>query len=148
MRISEKGINLIKKFESFKSKPYLCPAGKPTIGYGNTYYPNRKLVTLADKPITIEEANKLLKDILISFETCVNVYTTADINQNQFDAMVCLCYNIGEKRFKNSTLLKIINANPNDIKIKDKWKEFRLSEGKVLQGLINRRNEEINLYFS
>ena len=51
MKTSNEGKNLIKKYEGFSSKPYLCPAKVPTIGYGATYYPNGKAVTLKDTPI-------------------------------------------------------------------------------------------------
>jgi len=81
------GIDLIKVFEGFRSAPYKCPAGIPTIGYGATFYPNGKKVTMADKSITEAEAVDLLKHMLVSFEKYVDSYCRDDINQNQFDAL-------------------------------------------------------------
>lgn len=148
MRISEKGLNLIKSREAFKSKPYLCPAGKPTIGYGMIIYPNGKAVTLQDKPLTESEADSMLRKLVMEYETGVNVYVRATLNQNQFDALTCFCYNIGVPRFAGSTLVKMVNKNPNDPLIRNKFMEWNKSDGKVLRGLTLRRDAEATLYFS
>ena len=74
-----KGIELIKSFEGFKSKPYKCPAGVPTIGYGATFYPNGKKVTMADKAITEQDATDLLRHMLESFEKYVDSYCRDDV---------------------------------------------------------------------
>ena len=60
MIISNEGIELIKSFEGFRSNPYLCSAGVPTIGYGSTYYSNAEKVKLTDASITKEKATELL----------------------------------------------------------------------------------------
>ena len=67
-KTSDKGIELIKSFEGFSSKPYLCPAKIPTIGYGATFYPDGKKVTMKDSPITEEKGVELLKSMLVKFE--------------------------------------------------------------------------------
>ena len=66
--VGEEGVKLIKSFEGFQSKPYKCPAGVPTIGYGATFYPNGKKVTMTDRAITEQEATDLLRHMLESFE--------------------------------------------------------------------------------
>lgn len=142
------GIALIKKYEGFKSAPYICPAGVPTIGYGNTYYPNGKRVTMGDVPVTEEQATKLLTDMLITFERSVDSFTRDDITQNQFDALVSFCYNLGAGNLKSSTLLKKVNLNPNDPTIKDEFLKWVRAGGKKLKGLMARRTDEANLYFS
>ena len=144
MKTSQIGIDLIKHFEGFKSKPYLCPAKIPTIGYGSTFYKNGKKVTLKDKPINEEEAEDLLKLILKSFELIVLKKIKVPLKQNQFDALVSHTYNTGG----SDTLFKLINQNAPDDQIR-KWftTKYITGGGKRLQGLVNRRNAEANLYF-
>jgi lysozyme len=146
MKISKNGIDLITKFEGFKSRPYLCPSGIPTIGYGNTYYPDGMKVKISDPPVNENQANELLKSILSKFESGVNQCLIKSINQNQFDALVSFAFNIGMGNFKKSTLLKKVNINPVDPTIKNEFLRWNKSGGKVLNGLIRRRESEYSLY--
>lgn len=141
------GIELIKRFEGFKSAPYVCPAGVPTIGYGNTYYPDGKKVTLKDPAINETEATRLLLVLLDSFEKSVDSFCRDDINQNQFDALTSFCYNVGAGNLKASTLLKKVNANPNDPTIRTEFLKWTKAGGRTLAGLIKRREAEADLYF-
>lgn len=146
-KVSKDCLDVIKLYEGFKSKPYLCPANVPTIGYGNTFYTNGKKVTLSDESITEEKAVELLKDTLARFEQYVDSYCRDDINQHQFDALVSFCYNLGPANLKSSTLLKKVNANPNDVTIRDEFMKWTKAGGKTLQGLVKRRKSEADLYF-
>jgi len=146
-KISENGINLIKSFEGFSSKPYLCPAKICTIGYGATFYPNGKKVTMADKAVTEAEGVELLKSMLIKFEQYVDSYCIDKITQNQFDALVSFCYNLGPANLKASTLLKKVNKNPNDETIRAEFMKWTKASNKVLKGLVVRRQAEADLYF-
>jgi lysozyme len=141
------GIELIKKFEGFMSKPYKCPAGIPTIGYGATFYPGGKKVTMADKAITEVEATELLASMLTKFEQYVDSYCIDTITQNQFDALVSFCYNLGPNNLKSSTLLKKVNLNPNDETIRAEFMKWTKAGGKTLKGLVTRRTAEADLYF-
>jgi lysozyme len=145
---SSKGIELIKSFEGFYAKPYMCPANVATIGYGTIRYPNGKKVTLSDVPITKETATSYLMDNLTTYEKSVDAFCRDDINQNQFDALVSFCYNVGSTALKSSTLLKKVNANPNDPEIKFEFLKWNRGGGRVLKGLIRRREAEVQLYFS
>jgi len=147
-KTGSKGIELIKSFEGFRGKPYKCPAGIPTIGYGATFYPDGKKVTMNDAPITEEKATELLQSMLISFEKYVDSYCRDDVNQNQFDALVSFAYNLGPANLKSSTLLKKVNANPSDESIRAEFMKWTRAGGRVLQGLVRRRTAEANLYFS
>jgi len=147
-KTSDKGIELIKRFEGLSLKPYLCPANVPTIGYGNTFYKNGKKVTLNDKPITEQKAVEMLRQSLEKFEQYVDSYTTDSITQNQFDALVSFCYNLGPANLKSSTLLKKVNANTNDETIKDEFLKWTKAGGRKLAGLVKRREAEAALYFS
>jgi lysozyme len=149
-KTSAAGINLIKKFEGFSSKPYPDPAtgGVPfTIGYGSTYYEDGRKVTMADTPITEDRATKLLAQLLDHYERGVDSLCRDDIGQNQFDALVCFAYNVGIGALKGSTLLKKLNANPNDPTIKDEFLRWNKAAGRVMKGLTKRRAEEADLYF-
>lgn len=146
-KIGLKGLEMIKRFEGFRSKPYLCPAGVPTIGYGNTFYASGKKVTLQDPPITEKEAEILLLDTIRIFEKCVDSYCTDELNQNQFDALVSFAYNVGCMNLKISTLLKKVNKDVKDPSIGKEFLKWKKSNGKVLYGLLVRRQQEAALYF-
>lgn len=147
MKLNNDGYNLITKHEGFSSKPYLCPAKVPTIGYGNTYYHDGKRVTLLDNPITKEQAFEMFKEIADRFAKAVSQSVTADINQNQFNALVSFAYNVGVANLKKSTLLKLVNANPNNPQIKNEFLKWTKANGVLLNGLLKRRNDESSVYF-
>lgn len=147
MKLSENGYKLICEFEGLKLKPYLCSAKVPTIGYGNTYYPDGKKVTLLDKPITKEYAFEIFKEVADRFAKRVNERLKKPVTQNQFDAMVSFAYNIGTGAFATSTLLKKVNINPNDLTIRNEFMKWTKAGGKVVQGLVNRRQKEADVYF-
>ncbi|OAB78782.1 lysozyme [Cochleicola gelatinilyticus] len=147
MKLSNKGIDLIKKYEGFRNNAYLCPAMIWTIGYGNTYYPNGKKVKAGDI-VTLKEGEELLLHTVKRYEDCVNQKVTSNINQNMFDALTSFTYNLGCGAFLKSTLLKKVNLNPNDPDIAYQFTRWNKAGGKVLKGLTRRRNEESFLYFS
>lgn len=146
--ISAKGLNLIKQFEGFLAKPYKCPAGIPTIGYGATYYPNGLKVTMSDKAITEGQASTMLMNMLRTYEKSVDSFCRDDINQNQFDALCAFAYNVGINALKNSTLLKKVNKNPQDVTIRNEFLKWNKANGRALNGLTNRRIAEADLYES
>ena len=145
MKTSPKGINLIVSFEGFSSTPYLDSAGIPTIGYGNTYYPGGKKVTLKDPPISKEKGVELFSSILPTYEKIVNNKIKIALTQNQFDALVSHTYNTGG----SDTLFSLINkkAAPETIR---EWfvSKYITAGGKTLKGLIRRRKAEADLFFS
>ena len=146
MLVSQTGLNLIKKYEGFYSKPYLCPANIPTIGYGNTYYEDGTKVTLKDNPITEERANELLEFIANkSFSNFINSSVKVKLNQNQFDALVSFCYNLGNGSLQQSTLLRKLNSG-DYIGASEEFTKWNKSGGKVLNGLTKRRTEEKELF--
>lgn len=142
---SENGLVLIKKYEGLKLKAYKCPAGIWTVGYGSTG-PD----IIKGMEITEEEAEQRLKSYLTPLENKINKLNLS-INQNQFDSIVSLCYNIGFGNFLISTLLKKIKINPSDKTIRNefmKWNKAKVKGVlKELPGLTKRRTEEANLYF-
>lgn len=138
------GVAFLMKEEGLVLHPYLDSVGIPTIGVGMTYYPDTgKKVTMKDKPLTADKAIELFKKMVIPYETAVWSVTRDDINQNQFNALVSLCYNIGIGGFKGSTVVKRVNKNPNDPLIADAFEMWR--KPAVLR---LRRKREHRLYFS
>ena len=135
MKTSQKGIDLIKKYEGCVLQAYKCPAGVYTIGYGHTKG------VYAGQKITREHAESYLKEDLKTFESHVNSYNkTYNFNQNQFDALVSFAYNIGniDQLTQNGTRSKY--------QIADMMLEYIKGGGQVLPGLINRRREERALF--
>ena len=145
MKTSDKGVALIKQFEGFRSKPYLCPAGVPTIGYGSTYYPDGKKVTLRDKPVTEADATAMLRSMLIRYENGVSRYVQVPITQGQFDALVSFAYNLGLAALKGSTLLRLVNER-NYVGAAAQFSRWNKAGGKVLPGLTRRREAERKLF--
>lgn len=147
MKLNTQGYRLICMFEGFSAKPYLCSAKVPTIGYGNTYYLNGRRVTLLDKPITELEAFEMFKAIADKFADKVSKLVTTPVDQNQFNALCSLCYNIGPANFQKSTLLRKVNFNHNDPSIRAEFLKWNKAGGQVLKGLTIRRTAEADLYF-
>ena len=147
MKLNTQGYRLICMFEGFSAKPYLCSAKVPTIGYGSTYYLNGRRVTLLDKPITELEAFEMFKAIADKFADKVSKLVTAPVDQNQFNALVSLAYNIGPANFQKSTLLRKVNFNHNDPSIRAEFLKWNKAGGQVLKGLTIRRTAEADLYF-
>ena len=142
-----KGIPIIRKFEGLKLRAYLCPAGVPTIAWGNTFYENGSKVQIGDK-ITLDRADKLLFFIVAKFENEVKKIVKSAINENQLGALTSFAFNVGAGNLAKSTLLKKVNVNPNDVTIRDEFMRWTKAGGKVLNGLVTRRKAEADLYFS
>jgi lysozyme len=133
------GLSLIKKFEGCELEAYQCSAGVWTIGYGHT-----KGVTPSDS-ISQEEAEQMLVDELHEYESYVNEYVTVALSQNQFDALVSWVYNLGPANLKASTLLKVLNSGEYE-DVPAQIKRWNKAGGKVLEGLIRRREAEACLF--
>jgi lysozyme len=156
MTLDNKGYLLIAQFEGLRLKPYLCSAGVPTIGYGSTFYPSGRKVTMRDKPITQETAFWMLKQVANMFAKDVDSLVTSNINQNQFNALVSFAFNVGSdidadnipEGLGDSRLLRRVNANPNDPEIAREFVKWNKAGGRVLDGLTKRRLKEAELYFT
>lgn len=146
MNASQNCISLIKISEGFSAKPYPCPAGIPTIGYGSTRYADGAPVKLTDSPITENAAAAIVMATLNKeYVPAVSRYVTRPITQGQFDALVDFAYNAGVQNLRTSTLLKLVNAGD----FKGAAKEFgkwTRGGGKMLPGLVKRREAERKLF--
>ena len=151
-KLSPAGIEFIKDCEGFRASPYLCDAGVPTIGYGTTYYPNGKKVTLRDKAITEKEGlDILLFQVNTKYVSVVNNYIRSvekQLTDNQFDALVSFAYNLGNGALQKSTLLKLVLADPKNPAIAEEFPKWIYADGKKSKGLLIRRLNEVKMYFS
>jgi len=139
MRTSQKGIDLIKKFEGCKLKAYKCPGGVLTIGYGHTSKVYKGQI------ITQEEAELFLREDLIVYENCIKKYVEVNLTQNEFDALVSWTYNLGCGSLKKSTMLWHLNDGKGDL-VPIEMQKWNKAGGKVLKGLVRRRKAEADLF--
>ncbi len=146
MKPSKRCIDLIKEFEGFSDRPYLCPAKKWTIGYGATFYPNGTTVKPTDPRITRERAETILAQMVDKFAVQVDRLITVDIKQNQFDALVSFAYNVGIGNFRNSTLLRKLNLKANNAVISLELNKWNRANGNIMAGLTRRRQAEAKMF--
>ena len=137
---------LCRRFEGFRSKPYLCPAGVPTIGFGSTYYADGRKVTLQDPPVDEYQANDLLRyELQHTYAPGVARLCPILLTQpRRFNAIVDFCYNLGVGRLQTSTLRRKINAQDWDA-AQEQLLLWTKAGGKVLPGLLKRRQAECAL---
>ena len=146
METSQNGINLIKKWEGCYLIAYLCPAGVWTIGYGTTNSDFNITNTRIKQGLIISQSvaeNWLKKSIKQKYEPLVNKYQRIyNFNQNEYDALVSFCYNIGsiDQLTKNGTRTRE--------EIKAHFLAYCNAGGKQLQGLLNRRKDELSLFMT
>lgn len=147
MKISQKGIDLIKSFEGFRQKMYLDSAGLPTIGYG-TLIDEDSEQWLKTATITKDEGERILVKEMSNMEARMAKIIKSNLSQNQYDALCSFCYNLGVSALRRSTLLILINTNPNDPVIRIEFCKWVNVNGEKSAGLYSRRVKESDLYFS
>ena len=162
MKISDNGINILKRFEGRvkiggKHVIYDDKTGKPvdsnkelpkgaTIGYGHLIKSGEDF----RKGITEKQATEILRSDILTAEFAVKDNITVPLSQNQYDALVSLAYNIGAKNFAGSTVVKYVNdSNYHNTKyptLESAWKAWNKSGGREMPGLSNRRHQEFSLF--
>lgn len=145
-KVNKACVDLIKSFEGLFLKPYLCPAGVPTIGYGTIKYPNGKDVTLKDSQVTEAQAEEYLKFEIEEKACGVEKLVSVPLSENEFGALVSFAYNLGLGNLKKSTLLKLLNSNSDKAKVADEFLKWNKAGGKELAGLTRRRQAERSLF--
>ena len=147
MKISSRGLELIKDFEGFSSTSYLDVVNIPTIGWGNTFYEDGRKVKLGEQ-ISKTDALKLL-EVVANRDFADKIFPAikVKVTQSQFDAMVSLAYNIGVGAFLKSTLLKKVNAN-DFTGASEEFLRWNKAGGKEVLGLTKRREREKQLFLS
>jgi len=147
MNITPQARALIRKYEGCKLKAYQCSAMKWTIGWGNTFYEDGSSVKQGDT-ITQERADRLFVILLDQFAAQLKPLITQPLTDNQFGALLSFAYNAGIGAFRNSTLRKVVNTNPNNPAVRLELQKWNKAGGKVLLGLTRRRAAEAELYFT
>jgi len=150
MKLNNDGIELIKRFEGLRLKAYICSGGVVTIGYGTTVYPDGTKVKISDT-ITKEMANECLMKNLeryIEYVKGANIYSKLS-NDNQFSALVSFVYNVGKQGLykPNSIDRRISKGEDVYAVVSSELPRWNKAGGVVLQGLANRREAELDLFF-
>ena len=143
MQISYNGLNLLKELEGFRSESYLDTGGVWTIGYGTTRVEGKPV----EAGLTCSEAQAqdwLSQDISWA-QTAVNKLVKVPLKQGMFDALVSFVYNVGEEQFRRSTLLRLLNLGQH-IEAGKQLLRWKYDNGKVVNGLMNRRIKELAMY--
>ena len=143
MKISQAGIDLIRRFEGCKLKPYLCPAKLWTVGYGHVIGNGK---TKPEKQLyTQEEVNELLRTDLVRFEQGVLRYCPVHLTQFEFDSLVSFSFNLGLGVLQRSTLRRKILRQDRQAAAKEILK-YNKAGGQVLKGLTRRREAEYRMF--
>jgi lysozyme len=148
MKVSAKGIDLVKRFEGCKLKAYADPVGIWTIGYGTIRYPNGQKVKQGDIITQVQAEEYLMHELNTKGQQIQHHFYNTFLTQNKIDAILSFTYNLGVGALGKSTLLKKIKANPNDQSIELEFMKWVRAGGKVLNGLVKRRQAESDLYFT
>ncbi len=154
MKISQNGIKFLKEVEGWECNVYKDVAGLATIGVGHLLTKQELMtgrIILGLNNVSYEDGlsdsqvDQLLDQDLDSFEEAVNDLVKVDINQDQFDCLVSFSFNVGVSAFRNSTLLRLLNSGQKD-EVPNQLRRWNKAGGKVISGLINRREKEIKLW--
>lgn len=166
MKVSDKALKVIKHHEGTRLKPYKCPADLWTIGTGHLMYPEQARLPMkrvkGDEPMirsefplkpedfrtfTQEEVDDILKRDLVTFERGVERYCPVELTQGMFDALVSFSFNLGLGGLQRSTLRqKLLRGDKEGAA--EEFLKYTIGGGKVLKGLVSRRNDERALFLS
>ena len=135
MKISEDGLELIKKFEGCETSAYQDSVGVWTIGFGHTKGVEE------GQTCSIEDAESMLADEMDEYEGYINNMVKVDLQQHEFDALVAWVYNLGPTNLGESTMLKVLNGGQFD-RVPEEMNRWTRGGGKILEGLVRRRQAE------
>jgi GH24 family phage-related lysozyme (muramidase) len=148
-RVPQEALDLIKKYEGFRSGPYICPAGVATIGYGNTFYPNGKKVTMTDAPISPDAAEILLKDTVDkSFVSVLekDIPYWGEMSDGQKSALISFAYNLGAHFYGDTdnfgSITRALSSKANWPQVPEMLLKYRNPGSPFEEGLRKRRTEE------
>lgn len=158
MKVSAKAIQMIKHHEGVRQRPYRCPAKLWTIGVGHVLYPRQGALKLEERDsvplrdednrtFSMEEVDDILRRDLERFERGVERYCPVKLTQGQFDALVSFSFNLGLGGLQRSTLRQKVLRGEFE-SAAEEFLKYTIAGGKVLKGLVNRRNDERALFLS
>jgi lysozyme len=143
--VPEIAVELVKKWEGFRSKPYRCPAGVPTIGYGATRYADGEAVSMDDEPISEEAAFGLLRVTMAKFAADVDRLVTVPLKRHERAALISFTFNLGPGALRQSTLLRKLNAGDRAGAAAE-FHRWNRAGSSILEGLTRRRAEEAAMF--
>lgn len=158
MNVSDKAIAVIKHHEGVRQKPYRCPARLWTVGVGHVLYPEQGKLKIEDRDnvplrpedfrvFSMEEVDAILRSDLNRFERGVERFCPVALSQGQFDALVSFSFNVGLGTLQRSTLRqKVLRGDMAGAA--EEFLKYTIAGGKVLKGLVNRRNDERAMFLS
>lgn len=158
MKVSQKCVEMIKHHEGVRTKPYQCPALLWTVGVGHVIVPEhgrlkleeRKNLPIPDgwnRVVPMGEVDDILKKDLARFESGVSRLCPVSLTQGQFDALVSFSFNVGLGNLQRSTIRMKVNRGDME-GAAEAFLDWTKAGGKVLKGLVNRRNDERALFMS
>ena len=145
MNLSVEGINLIKRFEGVRSRPYRCSAKLWTVGVGHLIGDGKSLPDSWNRTFTEKEINALLIRDLNRFERGIRMYIKVPLRQCEYDALCSFAFNLGLGTLQRSTLRQKINRNDKEGAAKEILKYCRAG-GKIIKGLQIRREAEYKMF--
>ena len=158
MQVSEKCLKMLQHHEGIRQKPYRCPAKLWTVGCGHVLYPRQAQIKLEERDsfpleerdnrtFSMDEVNEIMKKDLNRFERGVEKYCPVKLTQGQFDGLVSFSFNLGLGTLQRSTLRqKVLRGEMEEAA--EEFLKYTLAGGKVLKGLVTRRNDERALFLS
>ena len=148
-RVPQQALTLIKKYEGFRASPYLCPAGIPTIGYGNTFYPDGRKVSMSDSAISQDQALDMLKDVVDKSFVSVLEKTIPSWNEmsdGQKSALISFAYNLGAHFYGDNdnfgSISRALSSKANWSQVPEMLLKYRNPGSAFEEGLRKRRTEE------
>lgn len=144
MRVNQATLDLIKRFEGWRSTAYRDAVGVLTIGYGHTSAAGKPEVKSGMK-ITKEQGEEILRRDVEKFSAGVKAVVKVSLTDNQFGALVSFSYNVGLGNFRKSSVLRVVNAGQLS-RVPDRLALWNKAGGRVLKGLVRRRGEEGELF--
>jgi len=145
--INDAGLEIIKRYEGWSSKPYKCPAARWTIGWGATWNIKGKPVTSKHPPINKKQGTALLKRELHHVEKAIGKLITVELTENMFSSLCSFSFNVGTGNLQRSTLRMILNRGQYE-DAADEFPKWRRANGRILKGLVKRRASERELFLT
>ena len=143
--INASGLAIIKRYEGWRSSPYLCAANRATIGWGSTWDINGNPVTLDHPDIDEEQGTALLKKEITHVEKGIRRLIKAELTENMFSALCSFAFNVGTGNLQRSTLRMKLNRGQYE-DAADEFKKWKKAGGRTLKGLVRRRASERQLF--
>lgn len=143
--VPPEAVEMVARFEGFRSRPYRCSKGQATQGYGRAFWPDGRPVRMSDRPVSEATAREWLAEDLARFAEVVDEAVTVPINAGERSALISFAFNVGEGAFRGSTLVEELNRGRRNRAALEFGKWAR-SGGRLLSALIKRRAAEAALF--